>query len=217
MRAAPADRLARRGFYDERRGWMGGEHGKAEMIAAERSCGGCVQPPHLTDVAEMRSVGVTDARTGSWVGVRTLVLFDVLLRANSLLTNPRALVKSFWNGRSALPMRTLDGPSRNSRNDLPECPPRRLGDRQIRIYHPSPYPLPCYSAARAGERGQLNLPIALGRGHVAQLAGVCSEKPSPPGPFSKGERGGVTVTGFRGPIRPRGASARWCWTGRASF
>ena len=28
-----------------------------------------------------------------------------------------------------------------------------LGDRQIQIYHPSPCPLPCYSAARAGERG----------------------------------------------------------------
>jgi len=36
-----------------------------------------------------------------------------------------------------------------------------LGDRQIRIYHPSPCPLPCYSAAQARERGQLNLPIAL--------------------------------------------------------
>ncbi len=38
-----------------------------------------------------------------------------------------------------------------------------LGERQIRIYHPSPFPLPRYSAARAVERVQLNLPLALQR------------------------------------------------------
>ncbi len=35
-----------------------------------------------------------------------------------------------------------------------------LGERQIRIYHPSPFPLPRYSAARAVERVQLYLPLA---------------------------------------------------------
>ena len=37
---------------------------------------------------------------------------------------------------------------------------RALGERQIRIYYPSPCPLPRYPAARAGERGHLNLPLA---------------------------------------------------------
>ena len=40
-----------------------------------------------------------------------------------------------------------------------ECGSVFLGERQIKIY-PSPFPLPRYSAARAVERVQLNLPLA---------------------------------------------------------
>ena len=34
------------------------------------------------------------------------------------------------------------------------------GERPIEFYRASPYPLPCYPAARAGERVHLELPIA---------------------------------------------------------
>ena len=47
-----------------------------------------------------------------------------------------------------------------------------LGERQIRIYHPSPFPLPRYSAARAVERVQLNLPLALKTFHQHGVYGT---------------------------------------------
>jgi len=82
------------------------------------------------------------------------------------------LVKGDHRQQQLLPYLLRDAASRREVT-AEELGRALFGDRQIRIYHPSPCPLPCYSAAQARERGQLNLPIAF---HLAQRRGFKSNR-----------------------------------------